>query len=243
MRLTGHVYSNKLNTPLVRKKLPINPSDVPVRVLVVSPLATDSSVVARARMASIKEEYIIEPEKITATLKFFQKVGNKVMESIEYDEHELSQLPNRDVSFKMFHADYTTSLCEIEKESRPIGENEMQTQDHKGSPDDGASCFKNVKDSRAMVENQGAAAFNNVKTGGPNLLRTNDEAEEAVLVSANVTVGAAEDGDQNVHEQVVRALNDVSSTMKNPSSSESSSNTFIIRPTMNFGNDADEKYL
>ena len=32
MRLTGHVYSNKLNTPLVRKKLPIKPEDVPVRV-------------------------------------------------------------------------------------------------------------------------------------------------------------------------------------------------------------------
>jgi hypothetical protein len=113
--ITGHVYSNKLNVPLVTHKLPINLSDVPVRVLVVSPLAADASVVARTRVASIKEDNIIEPEKMRATLEFFKKVGNKFMESIEYDDHELHQLTNGEMSVKMFHVDDTTSLFETEE--------------------------------------------------------------------------------------------------------------------------------
>lgn len=73
----------------MRKKLPIDPNDVPIRVLVVSPLATNESVVNRAKMASIKEEYFIDPRKIHAVLDFFIKVENRVMESIEFDEEEL----------------------------------------------------------------------------------------------------------------------------------------------------------
>lgn len=177
MRLTGHVYSNKLNTPIVRKKLPINPGDVPIRVLVVSPLATDASTAARARMAAIKQEYIIQPDKINGTLQFFQKVGNKAMESIEFNEDVLRELPKDDVSVDMFHADTSASECETEEESaEDINEISQRTDD-------------------------------NDKTGGPWLSRTNAEADETVMVSSTVTIGAAAESDRNVHEEVVRVLN------------------------------------
>lgn len=38
-RLTGHMYSRKLDTPLVRKKLPISLKDIQLRAVVVSPFA------------------------------------------------------------------------------------------------------------------------------------------------------------------------------------------------------------
>ena len=206
MRLTGHVYSNKLNAPLVRKKLPINPSEVPVRVLVVSPLATDASVLSRARMASIKEDYVIEPEKIRATLDFFKNNGNKVMDSIEYDEHELHQLPKGEVSVKMFHVDDSTSLCEIE-ESITLNDKEMQTENSNDNANDITSFYER-EDSRNIDESEMRTEVGNEKTGGPCLLRSHTEAEDAVLISSTVTVGATEACDENVHEQVVRALND-----------------------------------
>ena len=103
MRLTGHVYSNKLNTPFVRKKLPINPTDLPVRVLVVSPMSTDESTLARAKLASIRKDYIIDREQISNTIRFFKDNGNKLFESIEFDEDELNRLPDNDVSSQMFH--------------------------------------------------------------------------------------------------------------------------------------------
>ena len=140
-RLTGHLYSNKLNTPLVRKKLPINPGDVPVRVLVTSPLATDSSAVARAKLASIKSDYIIEPDKISATLQFFKNVGNKVMEGIEYDEEELNTLPEGDVSLEMFHLnDSDNTLHKIQKEENENdGQSTDEDDEQSSNEDDGQS--------------------------------------------------------------------------------------------------------
>lgn len=41
MGLTGHMYSSRLDTPVVRSKIPISPADAPTRVLVLSPFATD----------------------------------------------------------------------------------------------------------------------------------------------------------------------------------------------------------
>ena len=177
MRLTGHVYSNKLNTPLVRSKLPLNPSDVPVRVLVVSPLATDASAFSRAKMASLKEDYIIEPEKIKGALDFFKQVGNKTMESIEFDENEFMQLPNCEVSVNMFHSEH------------------------------GEILQRNEKNDNNLIDGN-----TNKLTGGPSLLRTNAEAEEGILVSTTVTVGAIVESDDNIHEEVVRALTENNET-------------------------------
>ncbi len=176
MRLTGHVYSNKLNTPFVRKQLPIKPSEVPVRVLVVSPLASDASTAVRARIASLKEDYVIQPEKIRKILNFFKKIGNKVMTPFEFDEHALLELPKNEVSKEMFHLDDAESISE--------------TLDNNSIKD--CNTCDDVNDD----------------TGGPSLSRTKAEEEEAVMISSTVTVGAPEEQDKNIHEQVVRVLND-----------------------------------
>ena len=185
MRLTGHVYSNKLNTPFVRKLLPIKPSEVPVRVLVVSPLSSNASAAARARIASIKADYVIQPEKISGIRHYFKKIGNTVMEPFEFDELCLRELPTCEVSEDMFHTDNIEPLGEIEKDR-----------------EDGEKSTDNNDDD----------------TGGPCLSRTFAEVEEAVMISSTVTVGAPEESDKNVHEDVVRVLNDaVSETNKGAS--------------------------
>lgn len=81
-RLTGHMYSKKLNRSVIYSKLPIEPRAIPVRVLVVLPLATDASTEARVKMATLKEDYIIQRDKIAAALAFFRSSGNKLMDSI-----------------------------------------------------------------------------------------------------------------------------------------------------------------
>ena len=107
-RLTGHMYSNKLNRPVIYSKLPIQPCAIPVRVLVVLPLATDASTEARVKMATLKEDYIIQRDKIAAALAFFRSSGNKLMDSIEIDEHALAHFPNNNVSVEMFNATLTS---------------------------------------------------------------------------------------------------------------------------------------
>jgi len=42
-KITGHIYSNRLDTPLVHKNLPMDPSEVPLRAIVVSPFAKDAT--------------------------------------------------------------------------------------------------------------------------------------------------------------------------------------------------------
>lgn len=41
-KMTGHVYSTKLDTPFVRKYVPLDPSDVSIRVIIVLPFCTCS---------------------------------------------------------------------------------------------------------------------------------------------------------------------------------------------------------
>lgn len=70
-RLTGNLYSTKLNTTLVRSKIPLHSKDDPVKCLVVSPFASDKSAAAKEKMANTKQDYIIEPDKIEKTLGFW----------------------------------------------------------------------------------------------------------------------------------------------------------------------------
>jgi hypothetical protein len=65
---TGHLYSIRLNTTFVRQRIPLEPRDAPVKVLLVSPFATNISASARAIIAKTKQDYVIEPEKIKQTL-------------------------------------------------------------------------------------------------------------------------------------------------------------------------------
>lgn len=82
-RLTGHLYSTRLNTTLVRQRIPLEPRDAPVKVLLVSQFASDKSASARAKIARTKQDYTIEPEKIKQTLQFWHDVDNKIMANIE----------------------------------------------------------------------------------------------------------------------------------------------------------------
>jgi len=100
-RLTGHVYSNRLNTALVRQKLPMAPATTAIRVLIVSPMASDQTAVSRGKMASVKSDYIIEPEKIASSLRFFRDVGNKVMKNVEIDQDAINNLPSDKTSVDM----------------------------------------------------------------------------------------------------------------------------------------------
>jgi hypothetical protein len=49
-RLTGHVYSVKLNSQLLRTSVPFDAKDSPVRVLVLSPFASDASAAFQAKI-------------------------------------------------------------------------------------------------------------------------------------------------------------------------------------------------
>ena len=128
------------------------------------------------------------------------------MESIEYDEHELHKLPKGEVSVKMFHVDDSTSLCEIE-ENITLDDKKMQTEKSNDNAND-ITSFCEREDSRNIDEKELRTEVGNEEPGGPCLLRSHTEAEDAVLISSTVTVGATEACDENVHEQVVRALND-----------------------------------
>jgi hypothetical protein len=55
-RLTGHLYSTRLNTTLVRQRNPLEPRDAPVKVFLVSPFASDKSASARAKIARTKQD-------------------------------------------------------------------------------------------------------------------------------------------------------------------------------------------
>ncbi|EFX67084.1 hypothetical protein DAPPUDRAFT_115765 [Daphnia pulex] len=107
-RLTGHLYSTRLNTTLVRQRIPLEPRDAPVKALLVSPFASDKSASARAKIARTKQDYIIEPEKIKQMLQFWRDVDNIIMANIELDDACLDGLPRDDVSPAMFMIDDET---------------------------------------------------------------------------------------------------------------------------------------
>ncbi len=77
-RLTGHVYSNKLNTTLIRKTVPILASNVPMRVVIVFPNASDKNAFSKAKIARM-ENFIIESSKSDEALRYFKFVGSKLM--------------------------------------------------------------------------------------------------------------------------------------------------------------------
>jgi hypothetical protein len=77
------------------------PATTAIRVLIVSPMASDQTAVSRGKMASVKSDYIIEPEKIASSLRFFRDVGNKVMKNVEIDQDAINNLPSDKTSVDM----------------------------------------------------------------------------------------------------------------------------------------------
>lgn len=105
LKLSGHMYSTRLETGMIRNKLPLKPEDVPIRVVVTSPGCTKENMIAKGKLALMKKDYLVEKEKIRETLAFFRKVNNPVMSEIEIDEEQINALPDGDVSDTIFMID------------------------------------------------------------------------------------------------------------------------------------------
>jgi hypothetical protein len=103
--LKGHVYSTPLPTAFVVQKLPIQPSDSVVRVLVVSPFTSDASALNKGKIASTRAEYIIEPNKIIQLHQFWNNVDNEIMKKYPFDEEIFATLPDKDTSPDVFLID------------------------------------------------------------------------------------------------------------------------------------------
>lgn len=58
------MYSTRLETEMIRRKPPLKPKDVPIRVVVTSPGCAKKNMVAKAKLALMKKDYIVEKEKI-----------------------------------------------------------------------------------------------------------------------------------------------------------------------------------
>ena len=134
-RLTGHMYSTKLDTPFVRTKVPLKPSDTPVRVIVASPFTSNEAVVKKTKIAITKDDYIIEPEKISAVLDFWKKVANPHMAPMIVDTETLKTLPSGEVSADVFHIESVNSINEDDSDCE-LDESERSTE-----VGDGGSCL------------------------------------------------------------------------------------------------------
>jgi hypothetical protein len=125
-RLTGHVYSVKLNSQIVRTSVPLDTRDTPVRVLVLSPFASDASAAIQAKIAQAKSDYIIEPDKIRGTVLFWKRVKNSVMADVNLDEQALSNLPNNAVSTDIFLIDELTGKQDLHSANEQEREEDRQ---------------------------------------------------------------------------------------------------------------------
>ena len=101
-KITGHIYSNRLDTPLVCKSLPLDPSEVPLRAIVVSPFSKDATIIYKAKIASMQKNYVVNREQVLGTLESFQQFGNKVMEPIAFNKEMCDNLPTNGISPTMF---------------------------------------------------------------------------------------------------------------------------------------------
>lgn len=104
-QLRGRMYSTRLDTAVVNNKLPIAPKDVPVRVVVLSPYASDQHALYRCQLAKTKRKLIIERDKIEGAIEFMENVGNKYFNHVQVNEAVLRSLPFSDVSSDMFLID------------------------------------------------------------------------------------------------------------------------------------------
>ena len=207
-RLTGHVYSVKLNRQIVKTSVPFDTKDSPVRVLVISPFASDASAAYQAKIAQAKSDYIIEPEKIRGTVRFWKHVGNSVMANVELDERALRNLPNDEASTDVFLIDSSSG----KKESATEQETE---EDQQFIPLD----------------------------GGPSLLRTNAEEQQATMISAVVSVANEQSEFDRLNEDHHPFWNENRSSAAENNAPQSSSNTYVVRPGNEFCSDSDTNYL
>jgi hypothetical protein len=67
------MYSTRLDTPLIRNKVPLKPTDAPVRVVVLSPFGRNETAARKTKIAITKTVYVIEPEKNFRCAPFLAK--------------------------------------------------------------------------------------------------------------------------------------------------------------------------
>ncbi|EFX67557.1 hypothetical protein DAPPUDRAFT_115347 [Daphnia pulex] len=155
-----------------------------------------------------------EPEKIKQTLQFWRDVDNKIMANIELDDACLDGLPRDDVSPAMFMIDDET----------------LPTSDGETSDTEASNEVRNPSTERLC--------------GGPSLLRSHEESESAVPLSATVTIGSSQSDDMNVHELAADLLN---TTAQQPGkeivTSTDDEKTFVVRPSTTFASDSDSEFL
>jgi hypothetical protein len=210
----------------VRSKIPLHPKDAPAKCLVVSPFASDNSAAAKAKMANTKKDYIIEPGKIEKTLAFWRHVGNKPMASIECDNEILANLPRGEVSNEMYLID-----------EEPLPKKAKKS---------------NAEEPTPVSPDQ----FNTVSyefCGGSSFLRSREETENVVPLSATITVGATQTTDVNVHEMAANLLQSNSGASLplrtsiasdgTVQASADEANTFVVCPSTEFASESDEDYL
>ncbi|KZS03333.1 Uncharacterized protein APZ42_033970 [Daphnia magna] len=105
--------------------LPLQPSEVPLRVFFVSPFTKDEKIIQKAKIAAMKKNYIIDPKAIEQTLNFWKEVGNKVMAKAEFNKANCEQLPINDVSpsmFTMTSTDNEEAETEVDGSSHEVAE-------------------------------------------------------------------------------------------------------------------------
>jgi hypothetical protein len=144
--LKGHVYSTPLPTALVIQKVPIQPSDSVVRVIVVSPFTSDASALNKGKIASTRSAYIIEPTKIRQLHQFWCSVDNEVMKRYPFDEETFSTLPDKDTSPDVYLVD--------QEELRKLPDNDIGNQNlshTKTSVSGGDSLLRSAEEERESL--------------------------------------------------------------------------------------------
>ncbi len=186
-RLTGHMYSTRLDTPLIRNKVPLKPTDAPVRVVVLSPFSSNETAAKRAKIAITKADYVIEPEKISGVLHFWRKIGNPHMAPIITDTETLQQLPSGEVSSDVFCIKEVESATPVEDSDAEVGDEENET-------GDGGSCLDN-----SYEETADAVLLSSTATIGSTEFTEKNPYKEVAEVLRNDPVIQVADNNENTY--------------------------------------------
>ncbi|EFX73115.1 hypothetical protein DAPPUDRAFT_325613 [Daphnia pulex] len=178
-------------------------------------MASDQTAVSRGKMASVKSDYIIEPEKIASSLRFFRDVGNKVMKNVEIDQDAINNLPSDKTSVDML---FTT---------------EQETEDSHQDPDLVQSVeFDNGTGGPSLSRSNeefldGVFESATVTIGAVEPEEINDHGKIARVLHTILDEGTSP--------------NEV--TSKDDLGTNKSSSTYVVRPEKEFMSDSNPDYL
>ena len=154
------------------------------------------------------DDYIVNVDQISDVLQFFKTVENPVMSAFASNSETNSKLRDS---------------LEKTEDGRPYCADMFIHME--------ASCP--TKSSGCLEENAGTETLDG--TGGPSLLRTNEEMETAVFMSATVVIGDTQQEGANIHEKVAEALCDDQPLPQQK--------TYAVRPIQDFASDSSPDWL